>query len=54
MMKFAWRNNIGNLAAWNSTQVDEVDNEIKEYEDMLTADRDFEDWDKSADEFYLE
>jgi hypothetical protein len=50
MMKFAWRNNIGDLAAWNSARVEEVDNEMKEYEDMLAADRDFEDWDKSADE----
>ena len=50
MMKFAWRNNIGILAAWNSVQVEEIDGGIKEYEDMLAADQDFEDWDKLADE----
>jgi hypothetical protein len=48
MMKFAWRNNIGDLAAWNSAQVEQVDNEMREYEDMLAADRDFEEWDKST------
>jgi hypothetical protein len=53
MMKFAWRNNIGDLAAWNSGQVEEIDNEMREYEDMLVADRDFEEWDKSADEFVI-
>jgi len=30
MMKFAWRNNISDLATWNSAQVEEVD-EMKEY-----------------------
>lgn len=53
MMKFAWRNNIGDLAAWNSAHIEEVDSEMKEYEDMLTADRDFEEWDKTADEFVI-
>jgi len=38
MMKFAWRNNIGDLAAWNSAQVDEVD-EMKGYEDFLMGDQ---------------
>jgi len=38
MMKFAWRNNIGDLAAWNSAQVEEIDNEMREYEDMLVSD----------------
>ena len=53
MMKFAWRNNIGSLAALNSLQVEEVD-EIREYEDMLVADRDFEEWDKPVDEYFVE
>jgi hypothetical protein len=53
MMKFAWRNNIGDLAAWNSAQVEEVDNEMREYEDMLIEDRDFEEWDKSVDELVI-
>ena len=53
MMKFAWRNNIGDLAAWNSAQVEQVDNEMREYEDMLAADRDFEEWDKSTVELSI-
>ena len=53
MMKFAWRNNIGDLAAWNSAQIEEIDNEMREFEDMLAADRDFEEWNKSADEFVI-
>jgi hypothetical protein len=36
-LKFAWRNNIGDLAAWNSVQVEEID-EMKEYRDLLVAD----------------
>jgi hypothetical protein len=56
MMKFAWRNNIGSLATWNSSQIEEITDESREYEDMLVADRDFEEWDKSglADEFVVE
>jgi hypothetical protein len=46
MMKFAWRNNTGNLAAWNSSQIEDIEDEIRQYEDMLVADRDFEEWDK--------
>ena len=53
MMKFAWRNNIGDLAAWNSAQVEEVDNEMWEYKDMLISDWDFEEWDKPADELVI-
>ena len=54
MMKFAWRNNIGDLAAWNSAQVEEIDNEMREFEDMLISDRDFEEWDKPADELVID
>jgi hypothetical protein len=50
MMKFAWRNNIGDLAAWNSEQVEEIDHEMREYEDMFMADQDFDKWDKSVNE----
>lgn len=35
-MKFAWRNNITNLAAWNSAQVEVID--IEEFEELLVAD----------------
>ena len=48
MMKFSWKNNIGDLAAWNSAKVEEVEEEVgdgmMEYEDMLTADLDHEEW----------
>jgi hypothetical protein len=60
MMKYAWRKNgTGDVAAQNSAVVEEIDeeagSEIIEYKDMLAADRDCEEWDKSADEFsYLE
>ena len=49
MMKFTWRNNIGDLTAWNSAQVEEVD-EMKEYEDFLIGDQEKCDWDLNEDE----
>jgi hypothetical protein len=49
MMKFAWRNNIGDIAAWNSAQVEEVD-ELKEYEDFLMGDEEQGEWDLPEDE----
>ena len=45
VMKFAWRNNIGDLTAWNSSQVEEIDNELGEYQDMLAADGEQARWD---------
>lgn len=54
MMKFAWRNNIGDLAAWNSSQIEVIEDEIRQYEDMLVADQELELWDKSVDEFHFE
>ena len=59
MMKFAWRNNnISDLAAWNSSQIEEIKDEFTEYKDMLVADKDFDEWDKLAladhDEFHIE
>ena len=44
-MKFVWRNNISDLAAWNSAQIEEVD-EMKEYLDLLAADVEHDEWDK--------
>ena len=35
-MKFAWCNNIEDLAAWNSAQVEVID--IEEFEELLAAD----------------
>jgi hypothetical protein len=49
MMKFAWRNNIRDFAVWNSSKVEKINDEIRQYEDMLVADQDIEEWDNSAD-----
>jgi len=35
-MKFAWRNNISDLAAWNSKQVEEAYDEMGGYQDILS------------------
>jgi hypothetical protein len=40
LMKFAWRQSVGDCAAWNSGLVEEVD--LDSYQDMLTGDA-FED-----------
>jgi len=45
IMKFAWRNNIGDLAAWNSSQVEEIDDKFGEYQDLLAADGEQVRWD---------
>ena len=49
MMKFAWRNSIGALTAWNWAQVEEVE-EMKEYEDLLMGDQELCDWALDEDE----
>ena len=54
MMKFAWRNNISNLAAWNSSKIEEIEDEVTQYNDMLVADKDLDEWDKLADEVHVE
>jgi hypothetical protein len=57
MMKFAWRKDIDDLAACNSSQIEEIEDEIiTEYKDMLVADQDLDEWDKSAtaDEIHIE
>ncbi len=45
VMKFAWRHNIGDLAARNSSQVKEIDDEMGEYRDLLVADGEQARWD---------
>ena len=39
VMKFVWRHNIGDFTAQNSSQVEEIDDKMGEYRDLLTADR---------------
>jgi len=35
LMKFAWRHNVIDVAAWNSNEIEQVD--IVEYKDLLIA-----------------
>jgi hypothetical protein len=35
-MKFAWRHNVVDVAAWNSSDIEQVD--LEEYKDLLIAD----------------
>jgi hypothetical protein len=45
IMKFAWRNNIGDLATWNSAEVEVVNDELKEFSDLLIGDGEQKEWD---------
>jgi hypothetical protein len=36
IMKFAWRHNVIDVAAWNSNEIEQV--AVKEYKDLLIAD----------------
>jgi len=49
IMKFAWRNNIWDLAAWNSAEVEVVDDELKEYHDLLTGNGEQAVWENTID-----
>jgi hypothetical protein len=51
MMKFAWRDSILDMAAWNSAQMEEVD--VEEYVDMLHADVELAAWDVREDEMCI-
>jgi hypothetical protein len=47
-MKFAWRNTIPNLAAWNTNDVEEInDTIIGEYKTLLSDDNWQEDFDNN-------
>jgi hypothetical protein len=50
LMKFAWRNKIDDIASYNSEQVEEIDDGMKEYQDFLAADQELEEWDVTEDE----
>ena len=45
VMKFAWRHNIANLATQNSSQVEEIEDKMEEYQDLLAADGEQASWD---------
>jgi hypothetical protein len=51
-MKFAWRKNLPDLAAWNSGQIEEVD--LDEYRQMHDAEVWGNEFDTQEDEFILE
>jgi len=48
IMKLGWKNNIGDLAAWNSSQVEEIDDELGEYRDLLAVDGEQAKWDEES------
>jgi hypothetical protein len=48
MLKFHWRSSTADLAAWNSSQVEEVD--LDEYKEMLEADETEATWDQCEGE----
>jgi len=50
LMKFAWRNKIDDLASYNSKQVEEIDDGMKEFQDFLAADQELEEWDVTEHE----
>lgn len=55
-MKFTWHQNIVDLAAWNSGQVEEI--ELEEYSELLEAEEQAVEWDSQlvmvVDEFVFE
>lgn len=42
------------FAASNSSQIEEIEDEITQYEDILKDDHAHNEWDKSVDEFYID
>lgn len=51
IMKCAWGPDLCDLAAWNSTQVEEVG--CSEFEQMLVEDDDLVKWDESVDDGWM-
>lgn len=51
-MKFAWCNDIPDLVAWNSAEVEEV--ELDDFEEFLAADVWADKFNKEVDEFVIE
>jgi hypothetical protein len=50
LMKFTWRNDIGDLARWNSAEVEVVDDELKDFCDLLIGDEEQDVWANTIDE----
>ena len=47
-MKFSWRNNIPDLAAWNSAQIEELNLDKKCYNELLALDEWADECDKEV------
>ena len=48
IMKTAWRNNLEDLTVQNSAEVEEiVEDNVREYEDLLAADEEQGEWDNA-------
>ena len=45
VMKSMWKNNVTDLATWNLNQVEEVHDEMGDYQDLLVADGERAKWD---------
>ena len=48
-MKFSWQNNIPDLAAWNSVQIEEINLDKKCYNKLLALDEWAYECDKEVD-----
>ena len=46
LTKFAWRNNIPKLAAWNSSEIEEVEIKDSEFADLLEEDNWLDNFDR--------
>ena len=49
VMKSVWKNNVADLAAWNSNQVEEIHDKMGDYQDLLVADGEHTKWDVEVD-----
>ena len=45
VIKFVWTYNIANLATQNSSQVEEIEDKMEGYQDLLAADGEQASWD---------
>ena len=46
-MKSVWKEDLLNLAAWNSDEIEEVDLQLEKYENLLAADNEVASWDQA-------
>ena len=53
LMKFSWQNNIPDLAAWNSAQIEEINLDKKCYNELLALDEWTDECDKEVDKVVI-